>query len=55
MLIFISTWFGMSAAAALNIMPIEQVHAGMKGQGRTVFQGTEAQAFDVDVLGILPG
>jgi hypothetical protein len=41
--------------AALDILPLEKVRAGMKGQGRTVFRGSEPQPFDVEVLGILPG
>jgi hypothetical protein len=46
---------GAPACAGLNILPMDQVRAGMKGQGRTVFRGAEPQPFDVEVLGILPG
>lgn len=36
-------------------MPLEEVRVGQKGVARTVFAGTEAQAFDVEVLGVIPG
>jgi hypothetical protein len=38
-----------------NLMPIEDVRAGMKGYGMTVFQGTKPERFEVEVLGILNG
>src|SRR5260370_28451167 len=38
-----------------NLMPLDQVHAGMKGYGLTVFQGSKPERFDVEVLGILDG
>jgi hypothetical protein len=38
-----------------NLMQIEDVHAGMKGYGMTVFQGTKPERFEVEVLGILNG
>ena len=37
------------------IMPLDDVSAGMVGQGWTVAQGTDPEAFDVEVLGIAPG
>lgn len=33
--------------------PIENVRPGMKGVGRTVFQGTAIETFDVEILGVL--
>jgi len=34
-------------------LPVEQVHAGMKGVAYTVFQGTKPESMDVEVLGVL--
>ena len=41
-------------AAPLEAMPFEQVRAGMKGTGRTVFSGTRIETFDVEIVGTLP-
>src|SRR5215831_2759285 len=38
-----------------NLMQIEDVRAGMKGYGMTVFQGTKPERFEVEVLGVLNG
>ncbi|MEN6372564.1 MAG: SpoIVB peptidase S55 domain-containing protein [Armatimonadota bacterium] len=35
------------------IMPLSEVHAGMKGYGLTVFKGSKIEKFNVEVLGIL--
>ena len=44
---------------ALNNSPqlfaLEDIRPGMKGTARTVFSGTEAEEFGVEVLGVLPG
>lgn len=37
----------------LNILPADQIQAGMKGKGRSVFLGDTIQEFDVDVIGVL--
>jgi hypothetical protein len=34
-------------------MPLEQIHAGMRGVAYTVFQGTKPEPMDVEVLGVL--
>ena len=34
-------------------MPLDQIHAGMKGTALTVFQGVKPEAMDVEVLGVL--
>jgi hypothetical protein len=39
--------------AQTPILPLNQVHAGMKGIGRTVFQGNTVEEFSVEVLGVL--
>ncbi len=35
------------------VMPLSQVKAGMKGCGRTVFQGNKVQNFPIEVLGVI--
>src|SRR6195256_5632177 len=35
------------------IMPLDQVHEGMRGTALTVFQGTKPEPMDVEVLGVL--
>jgi hypothetical protein len=42
-------------AKALELFPLEDLRPGMKGTARTVFSGTEAEEFGVEVLGVLPG
>ena len=39
-------------AQAPAFMPISEVRAGMKGQGRTVFQGSRIEKFNFEVLGV---
>ena len=36
-----------------DIIPLDQIHEGMKGTALTVFQGTKPEPMDVEVLGIL--
>lgn len=44
-----------SLLAATPILPLDQVKAGMKGYGRTVYHGTAIEQFDVTVLGVMKG
>ncbi len=37
----------------VETIPVEQIHAGMRGVAFTVFQGTKPESMDVEVLGIL--
>src|SRR5690242_3045108 len=37
------------------IFPLEDLRPGMKGTARTVFSGSDAQEFGVEILGVLPG
>ncbi|HEY5446922.1 MAG TPA: hypothetical protein VIJ87_21155, partial [Pyrinomonadaceae bacterium] len=37
------------------LFPLEDIRPGMKGTARTVFSGTEAEDFGVEVLGVIPG
>ncbi len=43
----------LAAPAALSIMPLREVHAGLHGIGKTVFSGDKVEDFDVEILGIL--
>jgi hypothetical protein len=42
-----------AAPAALNIMPLKEIHAGLHGVGKTVFLGDKIEDFQVEILGIL--
>src|SRR5437867_4337416 len=37
----------------VEILPLNQIHAGMRGVAYTVFQGTKPESMDVEVLGVL--
>ncbi|MBI3268042.1 MAG: hypothetical protein HYZ53_03400 [Planctomycetes bacterium] len=40
-------------ACAQEILPLSEVRPGMKGQGKTVFQGARIESFDVEVIDVL--
>jgi SpoIVB peptidase S55 len=40
-------------ARATDIMPLDQIRPGMKGVGRTVFEGNKLTDFDVEIIGVL--
>ncbi len=42
-----------TAHAALSIMPLKDVRAGMHGTGKTVFSGDKIEDFQVEILGVL--
>ncbi|HTG31627.1 MAG TPA: SpoIVB peptidase S55 domain-containing protein, partial [Thermoanaerobaculia bacterium] len=42
-----------STLQAAERMPLSDVQKGMKGYGLTVFEGTTAEKFDVEILGVL--
>ncbi len=42
-----------TAPAALSIMPLKDVRAGMHGTGKTVFNGDKIEDFQVEILGVL--
>jgi hypothetical protein len=46
---------GEKMPANAAILPLSEVKSGMKGVARTVFQGSQAEEFTVEILGILPG
>src|SRR6185295_1875648 len=37
------------------LFPLEDLRPGMKGVAHTVFSGSDAQEFGVEILGVLPG
>src|SRR3954465_840913 len=43
------------AASDPRMLAVEDLRPGMKGVARTVFSGSEAQEFGVEILGVLPG
>ena len=40
-------------SVAQNFFPLKDVRVGMKGTGRTVFQGERIEEFQVEILGVL--
>lgn len=40
-------------AAPMAILPLEEVRPGMRGIGRTVFEGSRIDEFDVEIIGVL--
>jgi hypothetical protein len=54
-LIFLLTFGGLLPARAASVptIGIEEIKAGMRGTGRTVFRGTQPEEFQVEVLGVL--
>ena len=49
----ISTFSLTVSAQTTKFMSVDEVRPGMRGIGRTVFQGTRIDEFDVEVLGVL--
>ena len=45
---------GPEPARAAELLPLDQVRPGMIGVGRTVFEGTRIDEFQVRVLGVQP-
>jgi len=48
-----STWVTAADNHQPQIMPLDQIHEGMKGVALTVFQGVKPESMDVEVLGVL--
>ncbi|HEX6177154.1 MAG TPA: SpoIVB peptidase S55 domain-containing protein [Thermoanaerobaculia bacterium] len=42
-----------AVSASAEMMPISEVKKGMKGYGLTVFEGSEIERFDVEIVGVL--
>lgn len=47
--------FGKNSSSSLNILPLSEVKEGMRGNARTVFQGSQPTDFNVEILGVVPG
>lgn len=47
------TSFASVASASGSIMPVSDIKKGMKGYGLTVFEGTKAEKFEVEIVGVL--
>src|SRR3954466_4056583 len=43
----------LTAQSSQPTIPVEQIHAGMRGVAYTVFQGVKPESMDVEVLGVL--
>src|ERR1051325_102349 len=50
---FITVFAAAGSAQSTQFMSADEVRAGMKGIGRTVFQGTKIEEFNVELLGVL--
>jgi len=48
-----STWATAENPTSPAIIPLSQIHEGMRGTAYTVFQGTKPEPMDVEVLGVL--
>jgi hypothetical protein len=46
---------GGSGVSRPAFMPLSELKEGMRGTARTVFRGSEAEEFNVEILGIIPG
>jgi hypothetical protein len=46
-------WTAATASAALSVMPLRDIRAGMHGIGKTVFSGDRIEDFQVEILGVL--
>src|ERR687896_201561 len=42
-----------ATAGPLAVLPLEDVRPGMKGVGRTVFEGSRIDEFQVEIIGVL--
>src|SRR5262245_24968399 len=52
-LLLISAFSLILSAKTSQFMSVDDVRPGMKGIGKTVFQGTKVEQFDVELLGVL--
>ena len=44
-----------SVSTNSNFFPLSELKEGMRGTARTVFRGSEAEEFNVEILGVVPG
>ncbi len=52
-LIVLTVLFAALPAAAQELMPIEEIEVGMRGVGKSVFEGNAIEEFEVEILGVL--
>jgi len=52
-LLYLASTLTAAAQDTQNIIPLDQIHEGMKGTALTVFQGVKPEPMDVEVLGVL--
>ncbi|MGP0019109.1 MAG: SpoIVB peptidase S55 [Candidatus Sulfotelmatobacter sp.] len=50
---FLSLFTNLAAQAPQPTIPVDQIHAGMRGYALTVFEGVKPESMDVEVLGVL--
>lgn len=50
-----NTKTSVSAKTASQFFPLSEVKEGLKGTARTVFRGSVAEEFNVEILGVVPG
>ena len=43
----------LTAQTTQPTIPVDQIHAGMKGVAYTVFQGVKPEPMDLEVLGVM--
>ncbi|MFI5114030.1 MAG: SpoIVB peptidase S55 domain-containing protein [Terriglobales bacterium] len=48
-----SVWTTAETNRSTEIIPLDQIHTGMRGTALTVFQGTKPESMEVEVLGVL--
>jgi hypothetical protein len=53
LLVLIICIFMASVDSSVPILPLDQVKAGMKGKGKSVFVGSRIEEFDVEIIGVL--
>ena len=53
LLLLAVTGFASDLPLKTKILPLDQIHAGMRGVAYTVFQGTTPESMEVEVLGVL--
>ena len=50
---FLSLSTNLAAQTSQPTIPVDQIHAGMRGYALTVFEGVKPESMDVEVLGVL--
>ncbi len=45
--------FAAAGEGTIPILPLDQVKAGMKGTGKSVFEGSRIEEFEVEIIGVL--